>query len=176
MQGLSHKSLDSRHFVDSCTFQLHGWRHFQLQQQTSTPTSKTLDSADCKSNDLLLHTKRPCLSNRMTSFSIDVIDMSRLTLVDDDRTISVGHHTRNGNFQFIAKKRWHCGSRSVSGISSERNGTRRCCPVRASTAYGTCSDFPVLVGTDSSGELFGNRDANWAMKDLNCDIPHRPGE
>ncbi|XP_048441446.1 uncharacterized protein LOC125477952 [Pyrus x bretschneideri] len=163
---MSHKSLDSRHSVDSCAFQLHGWRPFQLQQQqqqqTSTPTSKTLDSSDPKSSGLLVHTKRPCLSNRTTSFSIDAIDMSRLTLVDDDRTISGGHHTRNGSFRFIAKKRRRRGSRSVSGRSSERSGTRRCCSVGASAAYGTCSDFPVAVGTDSSGELFGNGDANWA--------------
>ncbi|TQD84195.1 hypothetical protein C1H46_030285 [Malus baccata] len=155
---MSHKSLDSRH-----TIQLHGWRPFHLQQQqTSTPTSKTLDSSDPKSNGLLVHTKRPCLSNRTTSFSIDTIDMSRLTLVDDDRTISGGHHNRTGSFRFIDKKRRRRGSRSVSGRSSDRSGTRRCCSVGASAAYGTCSDFPVAVGTDSSGELFGNGDANWA--------------
>ncbi|KAB2633838.1 hypothetical protein D8674_040794 [Pyrus ussuriensis x Pyrus communis] len=84
MQGLSHKSLDSRHSVDSCAFQLY-------------------DFADRKSNGLLVHTKRPCLSNRTTSFSIDAIDMSQLTLVDDDKTISDKHHTRNGSFRFIAK-------------------------------------------------------------------------
>lgn len=33
----------------------------------------------------------------------------------------------------------------------------------ASGAHATCSDFPIAVGTDSSGELFGNvGDANWA--------------
>ncbi|XP_048425783.1 uncharacterized protein LOC103952035 [Pyrus x bretschneideri] len=164
MQGLSHKSLDSWHSVNSCSFQLHGWRPFHQQQQqtTSTPTFKTLDSADRKSNGLLVHTKRPCLFNRTTSFSIDVIDISRLTLVDDDMTISSGHHTRNWSFQFIAKKRWRRGSRSIFGRSSERSETRRCCSVRASVAYGTCSDFPMAVGTDSSGGPFGNGDANWA--------------
>lgn len=52
----------------------------------------------------------------------------------------------------------------MSGRSSDRSGTRRCCSVGASAAYGTCSDFPVAVGTDSSGELFvnGGGDANWA--------------
>lgn len=50
----------------------------------------------------------------------------------------------------------------MSGRSSDRSGTRRCCSVGASAAYGTCSDFPVAVGTDSSGELFGNGEANWA--------------
>ncbi|PRQ26380.1 hypothetical protein RchiOBHm_Chr6g0293961 [Rosa chinensis] len=155
----SHKALDSLHPLDSCTFQLHSWRPFQIQQQTTAPTSKTLDSDP--TNPKPYYTKRPCLSNRATSFSIDAIDMSRLTLVDDDRTISGGHH-KHGSFRFIAKKRRRRGSRSVSGRSSDRSGTRRCCSVGASAAYGTCSDFPVAIGTDSSGELFGNGDANWA--------------
>ncbi|XP_021828644.1 uncharacterized protein LOC110769051 isoform X2 [Prunus avium] len=167
---MSHKALEPRHPIDSCAFQLHSWRPFQLHQQT-TPTSKALDSDpslpnpkpyNSSSNGLVVHTKRPCLSNRATSFSIDAIDMSRLTLVDDDRTISGGHHNKHGSFRFIAKKRRRHGSRSVSGRSSDRSGTRRCCSVGASAAYGTCSDFPVAVGTDSSGELFGNGDANWA--------------
>ncbi|RXH94727.1 hypothetical protein DVH24_024411 [Malus domestica] len=58
--------------------------------------------------------------------------MSRLTLVDDDRTISGGHHTRNESFQFIAKKRQRRGSRSISSRSSERSGTQRCCSIGAS--------------------------------------------
>ncbi|XP_050364688.1 uncharacterized protein LOC126783287 [Argentina anserina] len=145
-----HKALDSRHPLDLCTFQLHSWRPFQAP--------KTLDSSDPTNPKPYHNTKRPCLSNRATSFSIDAIDMSRLTLVDDDRTISGGH----GSFRFIARKRRRRGSRSVSGRSSDRSGTRRCCSVGASAAYGTCSDFPVAIGTDSSGELFGNGDANWA--------------
>lgn len=64
----------------------------------------------------------------------------------------------------IAGKRRRCGSRSVSGRSSDRSGTRRrCCSVGASAAYGTCSDFPVAVGTDSSGELFVNGDMHWTL-------------
>lgn len=55
-------------------------------------------------------------------------------------------------------KRRRRGSRSVSGRSSDRSGTRR-----LSAAYGTCSDIPVAAGTDSSGELFlnGGGDGNW---------------
>ncbi|KAB2618529.1 hypothetical protein D8674_014398 [Pyrus ussuriensis x Pyrus communis] len=134
MQGLSHKSLDSWHSVNycACAFQLHGWRPFRLQQQQYAPASPT--------------------GRLFFFFFIDAIDMSWLTLVDDDRTISGGHHNRNGSFQFIAKNRRRRGS----------SGTRRCCSVGASTVYGTCSDFLVVVGTDSSRELFGNGDANWA--------------
>lgn len=69
----------------------------------------------------------------------------------------------------MARKRRRRGSRSVSGRSSDRSGTRRrCCSVGASNAYGTCSDFMMAnnAGTDSSGELFvnggGGGDANWA--------------
>ncbi|KAK4363596.1 hypothetical protein RND71_018837 [Anisodus tanguticus] len=69
------------------------------------------------------------------------------------------------NLRLIAGKRRRRGSRSVSGRSSDRSGThrRRCCSVGASAAYGTCSDFPVAVGTDSSGELFVNGDMNWTL-------------
>ena len=87
--------------------------------------------------------------------------MSRLSLIDDDKPIAAGHY-RSGSYRLIAGKRRRRGSRSVSGRSSDRSGTRRCCSVGASAAYGTCSGFPVAMGTDSSGELFGNGDANWS--------------
>ncbi|KAK4847975.1 hypothetical protein QYF36_007729 [Acer negundo] len=153
-----HKPLDSRHTIDSCAFQLHNWRPFHLQN--------TLDSSDSPkpySSSNGLHTKRPCLSDRATSFSVidTAIDMSKLTLFDDDKSISAAPN-KKGSFRLIARKRRRRGSRSVSGRSSDRSGTRRCCSVGASAAYGTCSDFPVAVGTDSSGELFGNGEANWA--------------
>lgn len=88
--------------------------------------------------------------------------MSRLSLFDDDRTFSSAHK-REGMRWFARKRRRH-GSRSVSGRSSDRSGThrRRCCSVGASAAYATCSDFPVAVGTDSSGELFIHGDSNWS--------------
>ncbi|KAJ7969757.1 LYR motif-containing protein 7 isoform 2 [Quillaja saponaria] len=163
---MSPRVLDSGHTVDTFTLQLHSWRPFQLQ---GTPT-KTLDSeyhlssnsrSYCySSNDI--HAKRPCLSDRTTAvFSIDAIDMSRLSLIDDDKPIVTGHY-KSGSFRLIARKRRRRGSRSVSGRSSDRSGTRRCCSAGTSVAYGTCSDFPVAMGTDSSGELFGNGDASWA--------------
>ncbi|KAL5561460.1 hypothetical protein UlMin_031207 [Ulmus minor] len=160
---MSSKPLDSRHSIDSCTFQLHGWRPFQLPQTTP---SKTLESPAptnprpyYSSNGV--NTKRPCLSDRTTSFSVDAIDLSRLSLIDDDRSNSAGNRNRGG-FRLLARKRRRRGSRSVSGRSSDRSGTLRCCSVGASAAHGTCSDFPVAVGTDSSGELFLNGDANWS--------------
>ncbi|XP_059437872.1 uncharacterized protein LOC132170786 isoform X1 [Corylus avellana] len=153
---MSHKALDSRHSIESCTLQLHTWRPFQRQP-------KTLDPSDSKpyhyhSSTNGIHTKRPCLSDRATSFSLAdaaAIDMSKLTLIDDDRP----RHYHRGSFSLIVRKRRRRGSRSVSGRSSDRSCTRRCCSVGASAAYGTCSDLPV---TDSSGELFVNGDANWA--------------
>lgn len=85
--------------------------------------------------------------------------MSRLSLFDDDRSLSSVRKRC-----LFARKRRRRGSRSISGRSSDRSGTngRRCCSVGASAAYGTCSDFPVAAGTDSSGELFMNGDANWS--------------
>ncbi|WCJ22212.1 hypothetical protein M5689_004310 [Euphorbia peplus] len=141
----------SRQSIDSCTFHLHSWRPFHHYQP--------LESSDPPKPYSGL-TKRPCLSDRTTSFAIDSIDISKLSIIDDDKPI--GAATKRGSLRLIARKRRRRGSRSVSGRSSDRSGTRRCCSVGASAAHGTCSDFPVAVGTDSSGELFGNGDSNWA--------------
>lgn len=58
----------------------------------------------------------------------------------------------------MERKRRRRGSRSVSGRSSDRSGTLRCCSVNAQVT--TCSEFQFAVGTDSSGELFC--EANWS--------------
>ncbi|GLT42457.1 hypothetical protein SLA2020_164540 [Shorea laevis] len=151
---MSHKPLDSRHSIDSCTFQLHSWRPFHRQTLDPDPQQHTPRPSSKPS----FHSKRPCLSDRTTSFPFD---LAKLSLLDDDK--SIAEHHRRGGFRIFARKRRRRGSRSVSGRSSDRSGTRRCCSVGASAAYGTCSDFPIAVGTDSSGELFGNGvDANWA--------------
>ncbi|CAJ1969707.1 unnamed protein product [Sphenostylis stenocarpa] len=146
-QSMSHKPLDARHSIDSCMLQLRTWKPFKLQDG---PHPKPY------------YYKRPCLSDRATtSFSLD---MSKLTLAeaDDNTTTNNNPNHRATNYRLVARKRRRRGSRSVSGRSSDRSGTRRCCSVGASAAYGTCSDFPVAMGTDSSGELFGNGDANWS--------------
>ncbi|XP_060963025.1 uncharacterized protein LOC115698598 isoform X1 [Cannabis sativa] len=168
------KPLDSRHSIDSCAFQLHSWRPFHLPHTTPTktlPHEPLLPTANprpyCSSN--AAYTKRPCLSDRATSFSIDpAIDMSRLSLIDDDRPVSA-----RGSYRLIARKRRRRGSRSVSGRSSDRSGTRRCCSVGASAAYGTCSDFPVVVATDSSGELFVHGETNWSSDVSEARNPRR---
>ncbi|KAK2990632.1 hypothetical protein RJ640_019912 [Escallonia rubra] len=155
---MSPKTLESRHAIESCTFQLHTWRPFHL-----IPTAlKTLDSDSYAPYSNGVHAKKPCLSDRTTSFPIESLDMSKLSLFDDDRVLST--RNRRDSFSWIARKRRRRGSRSVSGRSSDRSGTRRrCCSVGASAAANaTCSDFPVANGTDSSGELFLNGDANWA--------------
>lgn len=145
-QSMSHKPLDSRHSIDSCMLQLRSWKPFKLQDG---PHPKPY------------YYKRPCLSDRATtSFSLDI---TKLTLADaDDNTAANNPNHRATNYRLVARKRRRRGSRSVSGRSSDRSGTRRCCSVGASAAYGTCSDFPVAMGTDSSGELFGNGDSNWS--------------
>ncbi|OVA02642.1 hypothetical protein BVC80_9091g153 [Macleaya cordata] len=154
---MTHRTLS--HALESCTFQLHSWRPFQFQTLT-----KTLESDLCNpkpySSSNGVHNKRPCLSDRTTTFSIDSLDMSKLNLIEDERT-SVAPKKRE-KFQWFARKRRRRGSRSVSGRSSDRSGTRRCCSVGASAAHATCSDFPVAAGTDSSGELFVNGEANWS--------------
>ncbi|KAF5744137.1 hypothetical protein HS088_TW08G00733 [Tripterygium wilfordii] len=152
---MSHKS---RHYIGSCTFQFQSWNPFQSKSLDSDPpqTPKPYSSS---SNGA--QSKRPCLSDRATSFSVDAIDMSKLSLIEDDKSNTAAPYNRSG-LSLIARKRRRRGSRSVSGRSSDRSRNRRCCSVGASAAYGTCSDFPLAIGTDSSGELFGNGDANWA--------------
>ncbi|KAJ4828990.1 hypothetical protein Tsubulata_031719 [Turnera subulata] len=148
--------MASRHSVDSCLFQLHSWKPFHIQPAPDQPDPPP------KPYSL---PKRRCLSDRATSFpSADSIDLSRLSLIDDDKSVATAAASpyRPGSFRLLARKRRRRGSRSVSGRSSDRSGTTlRCC---ASAAQGTCSDFPAAAATDSSGELFGNStgDANWA--------------
>uniref|UniRef100_A0A2N9FPU1 Uncharacterized protein n=1 Tax=Fagus sylvatica TaxID=28930 RepID=A0A2N9FPU1_FAGSY len=162
------KALDSRHSIDSCTIHLHTWRPFRTTRTlgpSDTTTTATSYSKPYSYSYNGAHTKRPCLSDRATaktpSFIDAAIDMSKLSLIDDDnnnKNKSKNPIYKCGSFSLIARKRRRRGSRSVSGRSSDRSGTRRCCSVGASAAYGTCSDLPV---TDSSGELFVNGDGNW---------------
>ncbi|KAI3805916.1 hypothetical protein L1987_21804 [Smallanthus sonchifolius] len=159
----------SRHAIETCIFKLHSWRPFQLP----TAFNKTLEKSDntnsknptssCKPH------KRPCLSDRATSFSIENLDMSKLSLFDDDGGSRSSVKSKRERIHWLARKRRRRGSKSVSGRSSDQSGTRRrCCSVGASNAYGTCSDFMMAnnAGTDSSGELFVNGggvgDVNWA--------------
>ncbi|CAN0889023.1 hypothetical protein LINGRAHAP2_LOCUS15996 [Linum grandiflorum] len=175
--------------IDSCAFHLQSWRPFNL--------SPPKDSPDPSSSKLYTYTlaKRPCLSDRATSFPIDSIDISRLSLIDDDKSIphppsssAAVSPYRRGPLGILARKRprRRGASRSVSGRSSDRSANRRCCSVGASAAHGTCSDFPVAIGTDSSGELFVNGgDPNWASdvsearnsskEEKECLVPHPHG-
>ncbi|CAH8350354.1 unnamed protein product [Eruca vesicaria subsp. sativa] len=155
---MSQKHLESsRNSIESCTLQLLSWRPFHR--------SKALDSSEqpqTKTPYSSVSTKRPCFSDRSTtSFSIEA--MSRLSLADEDNNnnggkLSSSNYNSKGSFRLVARKRRRRNSRSVSGRSSDRSGTLRCCSIGA--AHGTCSDFPFAVGTDSSGELFS--EANWA--------------
>ncbi|CAA7033724.1 unnamed protein product [Microthlaspi erraticum] len=151
---MSQKHLEtSRSSIESCTLQLLSWRPFHR--------SKTLDSPEQTSSQRpygSISTKRPCFSDRSTSFSIEA--MSRLSLADEDNNgakLSASNYSNKGSFRLVARKRRRRNSRSVSGRSSDRSGTLRCCSIGA---HGTCSDLPFAVGTDSSGELFS--EANWA--------------
>ncbi|KAJ6680161.1 LYR MOTIF PROTEIN [Salix purpurea] len=85
-------SHNSRHSIDSCTLQLHSWRPFL----DSDPPA---NSKPCASSRTL--PKRPCLSDRATSFSsnIDSIDISKLSLLQDDSSSSnikpIPHRSRH---------------------------------------------------------------------------------
>ncbi|CAI9105428.1 OLC1v1004349C4 [Oldenlandia corymbosa var. corymbosa] len=173
---MSPRALESRHSIESCTLHLHSWRPFQLPPVTipktldsdsSKPYSSATATATAAGN--VFRSKRPCRADRRTSssFAIESLDMSRLSLFDDDRALSSASavNKQRDGMRWFARKRRRRGSRSVSGRSSDRSGThrRRCCSVGASVAYGTCSDFPMVTGgTDSSGELFVNGDSNWS--------------
>lgn len=151
--SMASKTLDPRRAIESCIFHLHNWRPFQIQSKTLGSDSPKQHAPPPQSDGFLR--KRPCLADRATAFSVDALDMSKLSLFEEDRSLSVGKRDRT---HWIAGKRRRRGSRSVSGRSSERSGTRlRCCSVGAS-----CSDLPMAPGTDTSGELFVNGDVNWA--------------
>ncbi|KAG7533554.1 hypothetical protein ISN45_Aa08g011820 [Arabidopsis thaliana x Arabidopsis arenosa] len=87
--------------------------------------------------------------------------MSRISLTDDDnggKTLSASNYINRKSFWLVERKRWRRNSISVSGRSSGRSGTPRCCSIRA---HGTCSNFPFDVGTNTSGEHF--REVNWGF-------------
>ncbi|XP_074303390.1 uncharacterized protein LOC141637878 [Silene latifolia] len=174
---MSPKSLTSRPSIDSCLFQLHSWKPFSNPSKTLDPDPNP--NPNPKSTNF--HSKRQCLSDRTTSLfslSIDTIDFSKLSLFDDGgvpRNHQHHHQQQQQHHQSrLEKLRWSMarkrrrkgGSRSVSGRSSDRSGTRNggCRSVAATaTATATCSDFMVANGgTDSSGELFGNNVNGWA--------------
>ncbi|EOA38803.1 hypothetical protein CARUB_v10011110mg [Capsella rubella] len=150
---MSPKHLElSQSSVESCTLHLLSWRPFQ------TAYSKILDSSSeppHKPYDSHSTPKRPCLSDRSTAFSIEAF--SRLSIADDGNGVKSSY--KRGRIRPVERKRRRRGSRSVSGRSSDRSGTLRCCSVNAQVT--TCSEFQFAVGgTDSSGELFC--EANWS--------------
>ncbi|KAM0027957.1 hypothetical protein Hdeb2414_s0019g00546331 [Helianthus debilis subsp. tardiflorus] len=169
----------SRHAIETCIYKLHSWKPFHLP----TSFTKTLEKSDTNTTTKTPKTpngkphKRPCLSDRATSFSIEHLDMSKLSLFDEEGGFQSSVKSKRDRVHYMARKRRRRGSRSVSGRSSDQSGTRRrCCSVGASNnaygsnAYGTCSDFMMAnnAGTDSSGELFvnggGGGDVNWGVE------------
>ncbi|KAG0453618.1 hypothetical protein HPP92_024922 [Vanilla planifolia] len=149
------RAVNSRHAIEACTLQLHAWKPFQIQTLPIDPP-----------RSYSLRTKKPCLSDRSTAppHAADGLDISRLSLLEDQPPPKA---REEGIFRWFAaaRKRRRRGSRSVSGRSSDRSGTRRWggCGGGASASYATCSDFPLAAGgTDSSGELFVNGDGSWA--------------
>ncbi|XP_072959387.1 uncharacterized protein [Typha angustifolia] len=154
------RAVNSRHsLVESIAHQLHAWKPFQLQTLTLDP-----------SKPYSFHSKKPCRSDRSTAPcpTPDAIDLSKLSLLDDPPK------PREEGFRWFARKRRRCGSRSVSGRSSDRSGTRR--RGGASAAYATCSDFPLAAGgTDSSGEMFANGEVSWGSDVSEARISRREG-
>lgn len=204
----------SRHTLESCTTQLSNWRPFLpsseipiLTPQASAATAVSSDSSSKqKSIDLngLMEilgamsesqmqggtgsVKKQCLSDRGSHKNpCDLIDMSTLSLLEDDGKMPIGKALRREkdiektnsfdrlyhrsippiSFAHIARKRRRRGSCSGSGRSSDKSRTRihgSDPPTRGvSATYATCSDFPI-AGTDSSGELFYYGDGNWASE------------
>lgn len=204
----------SRHTLESCTMQLNNWRPFlpsseisNLTPQASASTAVSPDSSSKqKSIDLngLMEilgamsesqlqrgtgsVKKQCLSDRGSHKNpCDFIDMSKLSLLEDDGKRPMGKALRReGDIEkinsfdrlyhrsippissaHIAGKRRRRGSCSGSGRSSDKSRTRihgSDPPTRGvSATYATCSDFPI-AGTDSSGELFYYGDGNWASE------------
>ncbi|KAH7676620.1 AttH-like protein [Dioscorea alata] len=153
------RALNTRHAIDSCTLQLHAWKPFQLTSQTLAHDSPRPH----------FRHKKPCLSDRSTHPSPcpPDLDLSRLVLLDDPPPPPPPTHLR-----WAPRKRRRRWSRSVSGRSSDRSGTRR-----ASAAYATCSDFPLAAGgTDSSGELFNGEGSCWGSDASEVRVTKKEGK
>lgn len=135
------KTLNTRHALEACTYHLHSWNPFHRSSISAAG-------------------KKPPAPAAVDGGSIPGLDLSKLSLIDDDRPPKL----KRDHFRWVSRKRRRRASRSLSGRSSEKSGSRRCCSLGPSAAYATCSDFPVAAGTDSSGELFvsGGGDVNWA--------------
>ncbi|KAL3516972.1 hypothetical protein ACH5RR_023874 [Cinchona calisaya] len=72
------------------------------------------------------------------SFSVEALDMCKLSLFNDDRQLSSVAYKREGIRWFVRKRRCRCcGSRSLSGRS-------------------------MATKIDSSREIFVNGEANWS--------------
>ncbi|XP_039120688.1 LOW QUALITY PROTEIN: uncharacterized protein LOC120257175 [Dioscorea cayenensis subsp. rotundata] len=154
------RALNTRHAIDSCTLQLHAWKPFQLTSQTLAHDSPRPPFTP----------KKPCLSDRSTHPSPcpPDLDFSRLVLLDDPPPPP----PPPSHLRWAPRKRRRRWSRSVSGRSSDRSGTRR-----ASAAYATCSDFPLAAGgTDSSGELFNGEGSCWGSDASEVRVTRKEGK
>ncbi|XP_078158306.1 LYR motif protein isoform X1 [Carex rostrata] len=144
--------------MESVSHQLHSWKPFQLHQ--------TLTAEGHPSKPYLFPTKKPCRSDRSTAPSAipdPAIDLSRLSLRDENNLPSRPRDdplfVQDGYKRWFARKRRRRGSRSVSGMSSDRSTTH----VTLTCTAATCSD--------SSGELM-----SWGSDFSEIRIPrHREG-
>ncbi|KAL4202749.1 hypothetical protein AMTRI_Chr02g265150 [Amborella trichopoda] len=147
--------MASRHALESCTLHLHTWKPFLLDSSEPDPPPLFAQNPSPNPN-ILLHypPKKQCLSDRKPnalSTISDSIDLSRLSLFDEeilkgpakDSTAVIG-------VDRLARKRRRRGSRSQSGVSSDKG-----------RAPHRCFSDPPLIGTDSSGEFLSHGDGNW---------------
>lgn len=207
----------SCHNLESCTLQLSNWRPFlpsseipSLTPQVSASSAATAVSSDSSSKQKSFElnglmemlgamsetqmqrgtgsAKKQCLSDRGSHKNLcDIIDMSKLSLLEDDGRKPLSKAPRRerdiekiNSFDRLshrsippilsahtARKRRRRGSCSGSGKSSDKSRNRihgSDPPTRGfSATYATCSDFPI-AGTDSSGELFYYGDGNWGSE------------
>ncbi|XP_031486944.1 uncharacterized protein LOC116255299 [Nymphaea colorata] len=160
---MTHKHF-SRLSLQSCTLKLSNWKPFFQSSDLHSPSSSTTkQNIDCPNEFSDLPTKKQCLcdgpSRVLPSISthVEVLEIPNLTLVDENRTSRLVKKMARG-FRRPWKRRRRA-SRSASGRSS---GNRS----RTTVATVSAPDFPIMVGTDSSGELFFKFDANWAPHEL----------
>ncbi|KAF2315012.1 hypothetical protein GH714_037553 [Hevea brasiliensis] len=123
-------------------------------------------------------TRKPMLASKPISYVFDLQPPTDIQFDDYAATLRKCLHDisgsadrcwdnpyKHGSFRLIARKRRRSGSRSVSGRSSDRSGTRRCCSVGVCRLWDLLG-FPVSGNESGYGSEPGYRgDAEFGYED-----------
>ncbi|CAN6469387.1 unnamed protein product [Victoria cruziana] len=160
---MTHKHF-SRLSLRSCTLKLSNWKPFFLSSDLHSPSSSTTkQNIGCRNEFSELPTKKKCLSDGRScilpsiSTHVEVLEIPNLNLMEENRTSRLVKKMARG-----FRRPWRRRRRASRSMSCRSSGNLS----RTTVVAVSAPDFPVRVGTDSSGELFFKFDANWAPPEL----------